>query len=214
MSNKPFEKHLIFLVADSNMEQTIRGLMARPQSLGIAYKITFDIFKHPRHDPGVFHEAHEYLRNQQDNYKYAIVIFDRIGCGRESTKSASELESEVEKRLHKVGWKDRCAAIVIDPELEIWVFARSPRVIDIIADGNGQLYRDVLGKAQKDSNGKPLDPKSVMEEILRRANIPRSSSLYGDLAKAVSLEECRDRAFGRLKQVLQGWFSNVEGVDE
>jgi hypothetical protein len=43
-----FHRDLIFLVADSNMEQTVRGLMSRPQSLGIREGIMFDIIRHPR----------------------------------------------------------------------------------------------------------------------------------------------------------------------
>jgi len=202
-----FHRDLIFLVADSNMEQTVRGLMSRPRSLGIREGITFDIIRHPRHDPGVFRGAHEYLRNLQNNYRYALVMFDRVGCDKEAGKSASELEAEVEERLQQAGWRDRCAAIALDPELEIWVFARSSHVIEVIANNDEELYGKILVDAEKDLGGKPIDPKNVMEQLLRKAKIPRSSSLYGELARKVGLESCQDRAFGKFKRVLQEWFS-------
>jgi acylphosphatase len=96
-------------------------------------------------------------------------MFDRVGCGKEAGKSASELEAEVEERLQQAGWRDRCTAIALDPELEIWVFAHSSHVIEVIANNDEELCRKVLRYAKKDSSGKPIDPKNVMEQLLRKA---------------------------------------------
>jgi len=169
--------------------------------------ISFDVFKHPRRDPGVFHEADEFLRPFQNQYRYALVMLDREGSGQEE-RTPEEIEQAIQKRLDKVGWKDRSAVVVLDPELETWVFSDSPHVPEIIAGGDVDLYRQVLTAQTRLSNGKPERPKEAMEEILRRKGIPRSSGLYRELAKRVSLSRCRDRSFQRFREILQGWFGS------
>ncbi len=46
-----------------------------------------------------------------------------------------------------------------------------------------------------------------MERILRLNHRPRSSSIYRELARKVSLQRCQDAAFLKLKAVLAEWFS-------
>ena len=55
MNGEP--KDLIILVADKNMEHTIKGLLARPPALGIR-PLSFDIRVHPERDAGCRGEAH------------------------------------------------------------------------------------------------------------------------------------------------------------
>jgi hypothetical protein len=47
----------------------------------------------------------------------------------------------------------------------------------------------------------------LWEQALRRVRRPRSSSLYKQLAKSVSLEGCCDEAFLKLRRTLSSWFS-------
>jgi len=56
---------------------------------------------------------------------------------------------------------------------------------------------------------KPPRPKDALEAALRVAQEPKSPALYGSLAGKVSLTRCTDRAFLKLKTVLQSWFSEV-----
>lgn len=198
-------KDLVVLVADADMEQAVRGLLARPQSLGIRSGITFDVFKHPRRDPGVFHEAHEFLRPLQGQYEYALVMLDREGSGQEN-RSAQDIENEIQQRLNAAGWSERSAVVVLDPELEAWVFSNSLHVVKVIADEDQDLFREILQQCERNALGKPQCPKEVMEEILRRKGIPRSSALFRELATRVGLSQCADPAFNRLKSALQRWF--------
>lgn len=198
-------KDIVFLVADLDMEYTIRGLMARPEALGTRSNITFDVFRHPQRDPGVFRHADAWLRTRCRNYAYALVMFDREGCGSEDV-DAPGLEAAIEERLYRTGWENRCIAVVLDPELEMWVFANSRQVINIIAKGDEHLYSETLKISNRFPNGKPRNPKQVMETLLRQKQIPRSSSLFQKLAQQVSLAGCQDRAFQRFRQALGEWF--------
>lgn len=44
--------------------------------------------------------------------------------------------------------------------------------------------------------------RELMESLLREKHIPRSSSLYRQLAEKVSLKHCHDRAFNKLRETL------------
>ncbi|MBA2226784.1 hypothetical protein [Thermogemmata fonticola] len=115
------------------------------------------------------------------------------------------LEERVKRELQQSGWQN-AEAVILDPELEVWVFVDSPHVPQVIADGDEQLYSQKLTHAEKSRLNKPARPKELMEALLREKRIPRSSSLYLKLAQKVSLSNCSDPAFLKLRQILQEWF--------
>jgi hypothetical protein len=198
-------KDLVVLVADEDMKQTVQGLLARAQALGIDREITFDVFKHPRRDPGVFGEAAEFLRELQNQYRYALVMLDREGSGQEKT-STEKIQEKLQQRLDAVGWKGRSAVVVLEPELEMWVFSQSSHVAAILADGDQRLFQSILNQHPRNELGKPDHPKEVMEKILRKKGIPRTSALYRQLAERVGLSRCQDPAFQRFRNTLRTWF--------
>jgi hypothetical protein len=120
------QRDIIFLVADRNMAAAVRGMLGRPKSLGIR-PVQAVIRTHPEHDPGCYLNAYDFLRAFRNRYAHAMVIFDREGCGNDSLLREG-LESEVEGTLARTGWADRARAVVIDPELESWVWSDSPEV--------------------------------------------------------------------------------------
>ncbi len=196
-------KDLVVLIADGQMKAALEPLLERHAALGIRH-IQAKCFAHPRHDPGVLNEAGEFLSIHRDQYHGALVLFDREGCGQED-KTAGDLEQQVQQQLDSKGWKDRSAVIVLDPELEIWVWSDSPHVAEVLGVPARELH-SMVAKATRPVCAKPDNPKQLLEDALRQAGIPKSSSLFAALAQKVSLNRCTDRAFLRLKQVLQRWF--------
>jgi len=207
MTNGREQKELIALVADRNMEFALRGLLSRERSLR-ASVASYDVFVHPEKDPGCFLKGPDFLRSFYRQYSYALVMFDREGCGREA-RTRTDLETDVENRLDQAGWSGRAAAIVIDPELENWVWAQSSHVeLALGWGGRSPNLRQWLASEGlvATSSAKPSQPKHAMEQALRRVRRPRSSSLYIQLAKSVSLEGCCDEAFLKLRRTLSSWF--------
>lgn len=202
-------KDLIVLVADQDMLFSVKGLLSRPASLGIR-AVAYDIYPHPHHDPGCLLEAHNFLRSFLRSHARALVVFDRQGCGHEQ-RPRDELEQVVETHLAQNGWNDRAAAIVIDPELENWVWSNSIHV-DIALGWRGRqpslwewLVED--GFALK-RHTKPDRPKEAMEKALRISNKRPSSSVFKQLAERVGVEACADPAFNKFRNTLQMWFSS------
>jgi hypothetical protein len=203
------KKELIALVADKSIECALRGVISRPEALGIRpIASASDIYAHPERDPACLRKAHAFLRPYALGYRRALVIFDRDGCGR-AQEPRKELERQVEHALANAGWHDRAAAVVIDPELENWVWSDSPEVDRVLgwAEGLKDLRQWVSEQGFSISRGKPERPKEAMEAALRHARKPRSSGLFTQLAQCVSLERCQDQAFGKLRTRLRDWFS-------
>ena len=202
-------KDLIVLCADKNMDHTIQGILSCPERLGIR-PVGRDIREHPEHDPGCFLRAHEFLRSSVNLYGYALVIFDRDGCG-DTQKTRDDLEKEVERRLSDSGWGERARTIVIDPELENWVWSDSPHVAAALGwekrEPSLQAWL-VEKKFMRMGLTKPAPPKEAVEAALASVRKPRSSSIYRQLAMNVSFERCTDLAFVKLKETLRGWFGN------
>jgi len=211
MKDDAYASDLVLLTADKNTMFAVEGLLNRPRAVGIQpVKAVF--YVHPERDPGCLLRADSFLRPFAKRFAHAIVMFDREGCGRQQ-ESREELEAEVTSALSRSGWRDRAASIVIDPELENWVFSDSPEV-DMVIGWAGRTpplrtWLEQEGLLEMDQV-KPSRPKEAMEAALRQVRMPRSSSIYAQLSERVSLERCTDPAFLKLKTTLQEWFRAPE----
>lgn len=200
-------KDLVLLVADKNIHYGIRGLLSRPRALGIR-PITAEIYVHPRRDPACARESHNFLRPFLNNFTHAVVMFDRVGSGRDEF-SSEELSAEVEQSLATNGWGNRAEAVVLDPELEVWVFSPSPHVEGCLGwrRGNGDLRRWLEHQNLWNRNQpKPDNPREVLDKVLFKIRTPRSASLFECLGQRVSLRRCADPSFRKFRNTLVRWF--------
>jgi hypothetical protein len=200
-------KDLVILAADKNTDHGIQGLLRRPAALGIR-PVEFDTFVHPRHDPGCAREAHGFLRPLIQEYHHALVMFDHVGSGLE-TATGEALSEEVRARLVATGWGDQAEVIVLHPEIEVWVFAPSPRVEQCLGwpAGRKPIRRWLESRGLWEANqAKPGDPKAALERILSEIKRPRSSAIYKHLGEQVGIRGCTDPAFVKLRNALAKWF--------
>ena len=200
-------RDLVVLVADKDMEQTVDGLLQRPRSFGIR-PISYQVFVHPTHDSGCRTGAHDLLRSLATQYRFALVMFDHEGSGRDAAAPV-EVAGEVESKLASNGWADRCRVLVLEPELEIWVWTDSTELDQVIGWGGRQPpVRDWL-RAQKfevGEQGKPERPKEALRAALREARKQPSAALFAALAARVGLSRCTDPAFAQFRETLHRWF--------
>lgn len=158
-------RHLIVLAADKHIASVLETLLSRPSDLGI-HAMSFDVRRHPESDPGCRTRSAEFLRPLINSYRRALVVFDHRGCGDEE-KSPAEVREEVEDELGRNGWRERSRAIVIDPELESWVWSRSGRVAHVL--GWGRSFEPLREWLQAEGfwpapQLKPSDPKRAVEQ--------------------------------------------------
>jgi hypothetical protein len=105
-------------------------------------------------------------------------------------------------------WNGRAKAIVIEPELDVWVWGADNAVAEAVNWPAGRSIRDWLRNHgfAVEANGKPQRPKEALEATLRVPDLPRSSALYQRIAEKISLRRCADQAFIRLRSQLVTWF--------
>ncbi len=207
MTSPAMRSDLVVLVADLDTESAIHGLLSRPDALGIR-SIQTRIFRHPGRDPGCRAQSHEYLRSFCNQYAHALVIFDLEGSGRDKTPR-SDLEREIEQRLSSNGWDSRAAALVIDPEIEVWIWSDSPHVADVCGwSGKVPTMHDWLNSNGffPEGGSKPFPPKKAFREALRQVRKQPSAAIFKQIAQRVSVSRCSDPAFQKLKSTLHSWF--------
>lgn len=218
MSNAQYVKDLVLLIADLDAENALRGILQRWKALGIRKLVEgrqFDILRHPQRDPGCRCNAEGFLEGFVRSHRHALVVFDYHGCGVEHLQPAANIEADLERRLAAVGWVDRCAVVVIEPELEAWVWSDSSHVDSELGwNGHRPPLRLWLEESRLLTRGasKPIDPKTAMLRVMREANKPPSPRIFSRLAETVSLSRCQDRAFLKLKSTIQNWFNEQQPV--
>jgi hypothetical protein len=168
--------------------------------------IEFEIRTHPGRDGGTRKTGPELLATQRRQYHHGLLIFDFEGSGTDLADAVA-LESQLNGRLGNQ-WKNAAKAIVIEPELDIWIWGSDNAVESAIEWPPGKGVREWLREQgfELDANQKPVRPKEALEAALRVPALPRSSALYQHVAGRISLARCEDEAFIRLRKQLQIWF--------
>jgi hypothetical protein len=200
-------KDLLVVAADKSMQQALKGLLARPQALGIR-EVEVDIYYHPQHDPACALRGVEFMSDWSDQYHHGLLMFDHEGSGREQTHP-QELQKTLNEDFANSAWGERAKTVILCPELEVWVWSDSPHVSRVAGWGNGnrQLRSWLIEQEYlQEGESKPTRPKEAFQAALYESRTPRSSSLFLQLAENVSFERCSDTAFLEFKGILQKWF--------
>lgn len=195
---------LVLLVADKNAQFALRGALNRPEALGIR-PIRFECIVHAQRDSGVRKTGADILRLKRNDARHALLVLDWEGCG--ASCSSAELEAQLDYRLAR-DWGDRAKAIVITPEVDIWIWG-SDNALEVQLHWRSPIHLRRWLQEQGfgfSESGKPERPKEALEAALRHSRSPRSSALYEQIASRISLQQCRDAAFQQLRANLQSWF--------
>ena len=206
----PARRDLVVLAADLDAEQVMTALLSkRTKSLRIR-PLKHDIIRHPEHDPGCLLQSGGILSVYARTHDHAVVVFDRDGSGKE-VKPRENLEAQVEAGLAAI-WGDRAVAIVIDPELEAWVWNTSAELPGLLGwSGDESLPEWLVGKGflKSPDQVKPAMPKDAMRAVLSEVHRKPSSAIFRQIAEKVSFSKCTDPAFLKLLTTLRKWFPVV-----
>ena len=192
-------------MADKNAHFALKGALGRSLALGIR-PIEFEFRVHSGRDGGARKYGPEMLALERQRFRHALLVLDFEGCGTD-LPNALELEAELDGRL-ALRWNATAKSIVIEPELDVWIWGADNAVEPAIDWPAGKSVRQWLQENGHDlhPNGKPKDPKRAIESALRLTGLPRSSALYQNIAEKISLRRCGDAAFSRLRHQLTKWF--------
>ena len=157
-------------------------------------------------DPGLYTRGHELLRPYQATHCHAVVVLDAEWDG---SPGKETITNHLNEQIATTGWKtDRFVVVVIDPELENWIWQQNDHVARGLGfDDSNQLMADPdLQAMWPRGKAKPSSPKEIFESLLQKRRIPRSSSIYKQTTSQVSVKHCQDSAFQQLVDALQTWF--------
>ncbi|HCL57135.1 MAG TPA: hypothetical protein DHW82_09045 [Spirochaetia bacterium] len=192
------------------MKALLDELLKKIPNIEQIISFSFDVFVHPQKDNGVLNNGVEFVRPYINDYKYLLICFDFEGCGKEN-QGIEVLESRLVEQLNSNGWKDRNQSIIFNPELEIWLWVDDSKIHELLDwEDKKSIYNWIEDKGFKFKEGvkKPIRPKEAFEAALRYQKIPKSSSLYAQLAQTASYKKCHDPAFNKFIGLIQKWFSN------
>ncbi len=198
-------KDLALVVADKNMDFALRGILARPESIRVC-RLSYEIKTHAGRDGGVRTSGPETLALLKRQFRNGLLMMDWEGSGA-TVGSSRELEQELDGRLAQL-WGNQAKAIVIDPELDAWIWGSDNAMSGVLGWAEKQRLRAWLVSHgyELDPSQKPVRPKEALEEVMAYLGEPRSSNLYEKMTSKISLARCVDPAFNRLKMTLQTWF--------
>ena len=206
-------RDLVILTADSTMTHVLRAFFKRQhfeQSLGcgvIDIDPETEILHIPSFTDGGLHtHAHELLRSYLTSHQHALVLLDKQFGGE---RPAEIVRDDIAGNLRRNGWNDeshKALVIVIDPELEVWLWQDSPNVEHAIGAPIG--LRDRL-KEQGDwpeAHPKPLKPKETLQSQIKANRAGPPTQAYCRIASTVSPKRCQDPSFQDFRDQLRAWF--------
>jgi hypothetical protein len=210
------KRDLFVVVADLDAENVVRSLLCHRQK-ALRVHLDFcpepppngDLLRYNKRDAGCHSDAVDLLRPVQPTHKHAILLFDHHGSGAENTPR-QEIEQELEERLSRSGWQEGHASVlVLEPELESWVWSRSTHVAAHLgwAGQEREMHRFLARQGLwEKGQDKPTDPKRAKEAAMRERRVSSTAQVFSELAQSVSVEGCQDRTFLKFRRKLQDWF--------
>ncbi|MCY4137829.1 MAG: hypothetical protein OXF56_06140 [Rhodobacteraceae bacterium] len=201
-------KDLLVLVADADIQATMRGLLTKRHASLEIRSIEFTIIRHIHRDPGCRRQAASTAASYVKDHEFVLVLFDKEGSGDE-TAIRQDIQNAVEEDLCRAGWNNRSKAIVIEPELEMWVWSDSANVGPVLGWNEGtEALRKWLCERDlwPDGVAKPPDPKLAMTRAMNKKSRGPTALSFKELAEQVSLRKCKDPAFREMCETLRGWF--------
>ena len=168
----------VFLVADGTMAQVLKSFLSRgylEDRLGCrSFDFDFqqDVVVNVRKgntDGGIHRRAHELLRRFIHSHQNAVVMLDKNFGGR---LPAAVVRGEILHNLLNNGWSAECVeVVVIDPELEVWLWQRGNPHIGTAFRYNSPIpLEEFLATEGLWSSAavKPTQPKEAASLLLRQ----------------------------------------------
>ena len=203
----------VFLLADGTMEAMFKAFLGRQQSHGslgcgaFSFDPGKDLVVDARdNDPGVFRRAHQFLDPYRTTHRHAVVVLDNAW---EGSPGVNAIMEGIGKRLAQSGWdQQRYAVIVIEPELEAWIWQDNQHVETAFRYCGPPTLRVFLQQSNHWPAGqpKPSDPKAAVEHVVKRCQPGPKLVTFRKIMGKVSVRGCVDPAFQRLAAALRQWF--------
>lgn len=217
-------RDVIFHLADGHMEKGLRAFFGRSDwhhALGCArFEIDpqseTDLYRVPGHtDGGIWKHAHENLQVFKDRYHHAVVLLD---ADFDPHPGVEVLVKDISNGMIKSGWEEnRFSVIVIEPELESWLWAPNKNIAQAFGHSDFNELRKLLETEQLWNPGepKPHDLKGARDLAAKLGGKKTGGPIFKNAFEAISrraLDRCIEPGFIKLRAAMSEWFPAREAV--
>ena len=215
-------RDVIFHLADEHMEKGLKAFFSRDdwhyamacRKVDINTEGDADILRVPGcTDGGTWKHAAENLVPFREKYTRAVIILD---ADFEPHPGADVLQRDVTADMLASGWAaERFAVVVIQPELEAWLWAPNINVALAFGHKDFDQLRGALEKEKLWNPGepKPHDIKRARDRAARLGGKKTGGPIFKGVFNAISkkaLDRCVEPGFQVMRAAMQAWFP-VEG---
>lgn len=217
-------RDIIFHLADRHMEDGLRAFFSRDnwhyvlgcERFNIDPESESDIYRVPGcTDGGVWKHAHANLQLFKDKYRHAVIVLD---AAFEPHPGAAVLRDDISRRMIASGWaNDRFSVIVIQPELEAWLWAPNLNVALAFGYANFDQLRGALEAEALWNAGepKPHDLKGARDHAAKhggkKTGGPIFKNVFGNISRR-ALDLCTEPGFEALRISVRTWFPSGGGA--
>lgn len=196
-------RDLIICVPDKSIEYSLLAGLSRFESLGTR-PFDFEIRVHTGRDGGVRKDGVSLVNLLRYHFSHALIVFDYEGSG---AINASNIEREIDNLLAQT-WGQCGKAIVIEPEVDIWMWGSDTSLASVVSWNRDTRIRDWITEKgfELDSLNKPRRPKEALQFLLRETGKKKSAVNYKKIAESIGLGKCQDDSFLRMRNTLREWF--------
>jgi hypothetical protein len=216
-------RDVIFHLADQHMEAGFRAFFARDNwhhvlgcsRFGVDPESPRDIYRRGGHtDCGIWKHAHNNLLPFKDDYRYAVIVLD---ADFEPHLGAEKLREDITKNMLGAGWPaDSFCVVVIDKELEAWLWAPNVNVARAFGHSDFDQMREALAKKNLWNAGapKPNDLKAARNLAAKLGGKKTGGPIFRGVFEGISrraCDLCEEKGFIAMRQALRNWFPQKAG---
>lgn len=199
------------IVAGRKDEVVLKAVLKRWQELGIR-PIIFEINRRGS-DSIVVREGAMQARIRAREFKHFLCLWDHKDSGK-GNEPPSQVQDELQEHLNRRRLQNREKALVIDPELEIWLWQDKKAIARVLGISQKQLARCLNRWQSANFPKRTLEqilskfPKEALEEVCQEAREKLTAALYQRIAHTADLSLwASEQGFQQLCQTLLNWFS-------
>lgn len=216
-------RDIIFHIADQHMEAGFRAFFARDNWHHVLGCSRFeidpeserDIFRRGGYtDGGIWKHAHNNLMLFKEDYRHAVIVLD---ADFEPHPGVEKLREDITNNMLGAGWAEGSfCVVVIDKELEAWLWAPNVNVAKAFGHNDFDQMRAALAQKNLWDEGapKPNDLKAARDLAARLGGKRTGGPIFRGVFEGISkraCDLCQENGFITMRNALQTWFPPTEG---
>lgn len=204
----PEQHSLLVLVEGINDEHVLKVVLRRGREL------QFEPLREPqvefrRHSSEVCTSGAEVARSLKRQYSHFLLVWDHEGSSHQAQgRPPNRAQGMVQAQLNTYSLKDCSKAVVITPELEIWLWSDLNAIAQVLQKPQEDIQKQLEELQNKEGLTYASKPKETLQMVAAWSNERADSDLYERIAEQSDLNKWLQQhsSFKSLTRALRRWF--------